>query len=116
MSDPLLTLTTDESVFIIETEASTVAIAGVLSQNQERNGQIRKVPIAYASKLLKPVEQHHYGDAKLEMLAAKELIEKLEPFLVRGRSSCALTMLAWHGFVSIECPIPCAVQSMDSDA
>ena len=82
-SEPVLGLPTDEGMFILDTDASTVAIAGVLSQKQERNGQVREVPIAYASKTLKPVEQR-YGAAKLEMLAAKEFIEKFKPFLVRG--------------------------------
>ena len=36
-SEPVLGLPTDEGMFILDTDASTVAIAGVLSQKQERN-------------------------------------------------------------------------------
>ena len=44
-SAPVTGLPTDEGMFILDTDASTVAIAGVLSQNQESSGQVREVPL-----------------------------------------------------------------------
>ena len=67
----------------MDKDASLVAIAAVLSQQQMRQGRLVEVPIAYASKVLSPTEQR-YGAAKLEMYAAKEFIQKFEPFLVRA--------------------------------
>ena len=79
---PVLGLPEEDGLFILDTDASLVAIAAVLSQRQTRNGIEKEVPIAYASKSLSPTEQR-YGAAKLEMYAAKEFIEKFESFLVR---------------------------------
>ena len=94
---PVLGLPQEEGLFILDTDASLVAIAAVLSQQQMKQGRLVEVPIAYASKVLSPTEQR-YGAAKLEMYAAKlemyaaklemyadkEFIQKFEPFLVRA--------------------------------
>ena len=79
---PVLGLPEEDGLFILDTDASMVAIAGILSQRQTRDGVEKEVPIAFASKSLSPTEQR-YGAAKLEMFAAKEFIEKFEPFLIR---------------------------------
>ena len=74
---PVLGLPEEDGLFILDTDASMVAIAGILSQKQTKDGVEKEVPIAFASKSLSPTEQR-YGAAKLEM--PRSLLRNLNPF------------------------------------
>ena len=54
--------------FVLDTDASTVAIAGILHQEQEYNGKTILRPIIYGCKTLTKT-QLNYGAPKLEMYA-----------------------------------------------
>ena len=71
----------DQGRFVLDTDASTVAIAGILHQEQEYNGKtILRPPIIYGSKsLTKP--QLNYGAPKLEMYAVFYFVEKFHSYL-----------------------------------
>ena len=75
-SAPVLALPRQEVTFILDTDASEVAISGTFQQEQEVDGKIQVRPIAYESKTLNPSERR-YGAAKAEMLAAVKFIENL---------------------------------------
>ena len=64
----------------METDASEVAIAGILHQEREWNGRKVLRPICYGSKVLNEAEQR-YGAPKAEMLAVVYFVEKYRSFL-----------------------------------
>ena len=64
---PVLALPRQEGTFILDTEASDVAISGILQQEQEIDGMLKVRPFAYGSKMLSATERK-YGAAKAEML------------------------------------------------
>ena len=66
--------------FVLDTDASAVAIAGILHQEQEHNGKIVLRPIDYGSKSLTK-KQLNYGAPKLEMYAVFYFIEKFHSYL-----------------------------------
>ena len=66
--------------FVLDTDASAVAIAGILHQEQEYEGKTVLRPIHYGSKTLSRT-QMNYGAPKLEMLAAFYFIEKFHSYL-----------------------------------
>ncbi len=78
---PVLNLPESEGRFVLDTDASNVAISGVLSQLQGPEQQEKR--IAYGSKSLSETEMR-YGAPKAEMLAAVNFIEKFRAFLTRG--------------------------------
>ncbi len=53
---PLLHQPDEEGEFILDTDASEVAIAGILSQKKTINGEVKKCPIAFGSKALSETE------------------------------------------------------------
>ncbi len=53
-SAPVLALPRQEGTFILDIDASEVAISGILQQEQEVDGKIKVRPIAYGSKMLGP--------------------------------------------------------------
>ena len=59
----------------MDTNASAVAISGILRQAQEWNGKTVLRPIAYGSKLLSDTEMK-YGAPKAEMFAVITFFEK----------------------------------------
>ena len=79
-SEPVLSLPNDEGTFVLDTDASAVAISGILHQEQEWNGRSILRPISYGSRVLKCAEQR-YGAPKAEMLAAVSFVEKYRCFL-----------------------------------
>ncbi len=79
-SAPVLALPTEEGTFILDTDASDVAISGILLQEQEIDGKIKVRPIAYGSRMLNSTERR-YGAAKAEMLAAVRFVEKYRSHL-----------------------------------
>ena len=71
----------EEGRFVLDTDASAVAIAGILHQEQEDNGRTIFRPIVYGSKSLTRT-QLNYGAPKLEMYAVFYFIEKFHSYLV----------------------------------
>ena len=69
-----------EGEFVLDTDASAVAISGILHQWQGPPGERRLKPIVYGSKKLKTT-QAKYGAPKLEMFAAYYFIVKYHSYL-----------------------------------
>ena len=69
MSATALAAPNETGTFVLDTDASAVAIAGILHQEQEWEGKTVLRPIHYGSKTLTRT-QIKYGAPKLEMLAA----------------------------------------------
>ena len=63
-----------------DTDASVVAISGILHQEQEWNGKTVLRPIAYGSKGLSDTEMK-YGAPKAEMFAVVFFVEKYRAYL-----------------------------------
>ena len=101
---PVLAMPTQDGAYVLDTDASDVAIAGILHQwqySEEVKKNVLKV-IGYASRSLTDA-QTRYGAAKLEMFAALKMIEKFAPHLANRtfllRVDCsALSWLQtlWH--------------------
>ena len=70
----------EEGRFVLDTDASAVAIAGILHQEQQYNGKTTLRPIVYGSKSLTRT-QMNYGAPKLEMYAVFYFIEKFHSYL-----------------------------------
>ena len=70
----------EQGRFVLDTDASTVAIAGILHQEQEHNGKTILRPIVYGSKSLTRT-QLNYGAPKLEMYAVFCFVEKFHSYL-----------------------------------
>ena len=70
----------EEGRFVLDTDASAVAIAGILHQEQEYNGKTILRPIVYGSKSLTRT-QMNYGAPKLEMYAVFYFIKKFHSYL-----------------------------------
>ena len=69
-----------EGEFVLDTDASAVAISGILHQWQGAPGERRLRPIIYGSKKL-TTTQAKYGAPKLEMFAAYYFILKYHSYL-----------------------------------
>ena len=65
---PVRGMPTEKGMYVPDTEASVVAISGILHQQQELNGRTVLRPIAYGSKVLSDTEMK-YGAQKAEMFA-----------------------------------------------
>ena len=65
---------------MLDTDASTVAIAGILHQKQEYNGKTILRTIAFRSKSLTRT-QMNYGATNLEMYAVFYFVEKFHSYL-----------------------------------
>ena len=65
---------------VLDTDASVVAISGILHQEQEWNGKTVLRPIAYGSKVLSDTEMK-YGAPKAEMFAVVTFVEKYRAYL-----------------------------------
>ena len=70
----------EQGRFVLDTDASTVAIAGILHREQEYNGKTILRPIVYGSKSLTKT-QLNYGAPKLEMYAVFYFVEKFHSYL-----------------------------------
>ncbi len=81
---PLLHQPDEEGEFTLDTDASEVAIAGILSQKKTINGEVKECPIAFGSKARSETEMR-YAAAKAEILAAIYFVEKYQPYLTRGK-------------------------------
>ena len=67
-------------MYVLDTDASVVAISGILHQEQEWNGKTVLRPIAYGSKVLSDTEMK-YGAPKAEMFAVVTFVVKYRAFL-----------------------------------
>ena len=67
-------------MYVLDTDASVVAISGILHQEQEWNGKTVLRPIAYGSKVLSDTEMK-YGAPKAEMLAVVTFVENYRVYL-----------------------------------
>ena len=85
---PVLGLPTENGMYVLETDASVVAISGILQQEQELNGKTVLRAIAYGSKVLSDMEMK-YVAPKAEMFEVVTFVEKYmtylasEPFKLR---------------------------------
>ena len=78
---PVLGMSTEKGMmFVLDTDASVVAISGILHQEQEWNGRSVLRPIAYESKVLSDTEMK-YGTPKAEMFAVITFVEKYRNLL-----------------------------------
>ena len=93
---PVLGMPTEKGMYVLDTDASVVAISGILHQEQEWNGKTVLRPIAYESKVLSDTEMK-YGAPKAEMFSVVTFVEKYraylgsEPFKLRVDNSA----LSW---------------------
>ena len=84
----VLGVPTEKGMYVLDTDASVVAISGILHREQEWNGKTVLRPIAYGSKVLSDTEMM-YGAPKAEMFAVATFVEKYrvyvgsEPFKLR---------------------------------
>ena len=81
VSPPVLALPKEEGKFIVDTDASDVAVGVVLSQVQWYEGEWKVRPIGFYSKAM-DAAQMRYGTPKQEMLAVIIALNKFRPFLV----------------------------------
>ena len=77
---PVLGMPTEYGMYVLDTDASVVAISGILHQEQEWNGGTVLRPIAYGSKVLSDTEMK-YGAPKAEMFAVVTFVEKYRAYL-----------------------------------
>ena len=77
---PVLGMPTEKGMYVLDTDASVVAISGILHQEQEWNGRTVLRPIAYGSKVLSDTEMK-YGAPKAEMFAVVTFVEKYRVYL-----------------------------------
>ena len=68
-------------MYVLDTDASVVAISGVIHQEQEWNGKTVLRPIAYGSKVLSDTAEMKYGAPKAEMFAVVTFVKKCRAYL-----------------------------------
>ena len=77
---PVLGMPTEKGMYHLDTDASVVAISGILHQEQEWNGRTVLRPITYGSNVLSDTEMK-YGAPKAEMFAVVTFVEKYRAYL-----------------------------------
>ena len=77
---PVLGMPREKGMYVLDTDASVVAISGILHQEQEWNGRTVLRPIAYGSKVLSDTEMK-YGAPKAEIFAVVTFVEKYRAYL-----------------------------------
>ena len=77
---PVLGMPTEKEMYVLDTDASVVAISGILHQEQDWNGRTVFRPIIYGSKVLSDTEMK-YGAPKAEMFAVVTFVEKSRTYL-----------------------------------
>ena len=77
---PVLGMPTEKGMYVLDTDASVVAISGILHQEQEWNGRTVLRPIAYGSKVLSDTEMKYIAP-KPEMFAVVTFVEKYRTYL-----------------------------------
>ena len=76
----VLGMPAEKGMYVLDTDASVVAISGILHQEQEWNGKTVLRPIAYGSKVLSDTEMK-YGAPKAEMFVAVTFVENYRAYL-----------------------------------
>ena len=77
---PVLGMPTEKGMYVLDMDASVVAISGILHQEKEWNGKTVLRQIAYGSKVLSDTEMK-YGAPKAEMFAVVTFVEKYRAYL-----------------------------------
>ena len=77
---PVLGIPMEKGMYVLDTDASVVAISGKLHQDWDWNGRIGLRPIAYGSKILSDIEMK-YGAPKAEMFAVFTFAENYRSYL-----------------------------------
>ena len=77
---PVLGMPTEKGMYLLDTDASVVAICGILQQEQVWNGKTVLRPISYGSNDLSDTEMK-YGAPKTEMFAVATFVEKYRTYL-----------------------------------
>ena len=77
---PVLGMPTEKGMYVLDIDASVVAISGMLHQEQEWNGRTVLRPIAYGSKVLSDTDMK-YGAPKAEIVAVVTFVEKYRAYL-----------------------------------
>ena len=80
MSAPILALPTGNGDYVLDTDASAVAISGILQQWQVIEGKDKLCVISYGSRALRNSERS-YGAPKAEMLAVVTYIDRYRSLL-----------------------------------
>ena len=76
----VLGMPTEKGMYVLDTDASAVAISVILHQEQERNGRIVLRPTANGSKVFSVTEMN-YGASRAERFAVFTFVEKYRTFL-----------------------------------
>ena len=76
---PVLGMPTEKGAYVLDTDASVIAISGILHHEQEWNGRTVLRAISYGSKILSDAEMNH-GAPKAEMFAVVTLVEKYRAY------------------------------------
>ena len=84
---PVLGMPTEKGMYVLDTDASVVAISRILHQEQEWNGRTVLRPITHGSKVLSDTDKK-YGAPKAEMFAVVKFVEKYRASL--GSAPCKL--------------------------
>ena len=77
---PVLGMSTEKGMYVLDTDASVVAISGILRQEQEWNGKTVLRKISYGSQVLSDTEMK-YGAPKAEMFAVVTFVDKYRSYL-----------------------------------
>ena len=77
---PVLGMSTEKGMYVLDTDASVVAISGILHHEQVWNGRTVLLPIAYGSKVLSDTEMK-YCAPKQEMFELVTFVEKHRAYL-----------------------------------
>ena len=70
---PVLGISTEKGMYVLDTDASVVAISGILHQVQELSGKTVLRPMTYGSKVLIDTEMK-YGAPKAELFAVVTVV------------------------------------------
>ena len=77
---PVQGMPTEKGMYVLDTDASVIAISGILHQEQEWSGGTVLRPIAYGNQVLSDTEMK-YGAPKAEMFAVVTFVEKYRSYL-----------------------------------
>ena len=83
----MLGLPTEKSMDVLDTDASVVAISGLLNQEREWNRRTDLSSTAYGSKVLSDTEMK-YGALKAELFAVVTFVEKNRAYLGSALVAC----------------------------
>ena len=88
---PVLGMPTEKGMFVLDPDASVVAISDILHQEQERNRRTSLRPKAYGNKVLRDTEMKH-GAPKAKNFAVIAFVEKYRAYSGSVPLKCAHTI------------------------